>query len=374
MPDNPSPAAQPNSTSEPSEFNFDKPASDNPRIKRRSLKAKASGLKPATAAPPAARELEREAPPLSAENVARAAAPVPDAKETSQVRAEPVTRSVPVAPPRTTPATSPSPVAGVSGTTKQRPAANSPAVAPTNSTAPKPATESAAAKPATSSATTAPKTASSPTTSASPHGTRPATLYYSSYPRKETPSSMKTTPAASPAAASTTPSPSATRPATTAAPSAARPATANIDYRANVERQSREQKSVGNILVYFVYGLIAVFVISGGLAIYGSVIIFDKLHDQSATLSDLDTKYAAKVSALTTQLTTTQDTLAQAQAQITRQQDLINKQQEDLNRLIAGLTDDANAIKSEKQTRAQETATLRARLRDLEYRTTTQKY
>ncbi len=185
---------------------------------------------------------------------------------------------------------------------------------------------------------------------------------------------MKTTPAASPAAASTTPSPSATRPATTAAPAAARPATANIDYRANVERQSREQKSVGNILVYFVYGLIAVFVISGGLAIYGSVIIFDKLHDQSATLSDLDTKYAAKVSALTTQLTTTQDTLAQAQAQITRQQDLINKQQEDLNRLIAGLTDDANAIKSEKQTRAQETATLRARLRDLEYRTTTQKY
>jgi hypothetical protein len=153
-----------------------------------------------------------------------------------------------------------------------------------------------------------------------------------------------------------------------------RPTAANIDYRTNVERQSREQKSVGNILAYFVYGLIAMFVICGGLAIYGSVIIFDKLHDQSATLSDLDARYALKVSALNTQIAATQDTLAQAQAQIARQQDLINRQQEDLNRLIAAMTDNANAIKAEKQSRAQETASLRARVRDLEYKTTTQKY
>jgi uncharacterized coiled-coil protein SlyX len=148
----------------------------------------------------------------------------------------------------------------------------------------------------------------------------------------------------------------------------------NIDYRANVERQSREQKSVGNLLAYFVYGLIAVIVLGGGLAIYGSVIIFDKLHDQSATLSDLDAKYALKVNALNTQVSATQDTLTQAQAQIARQQDLINKQQEDLNRLLAALNDDANAIKSEKLVRTQETAALRARVRDLEYKTTTQKF
>jgi uncharacterized coiled-coil protein SlyX len=152
-----------------------------------------------------------------------------------------------------------------------------------------------------------------------------------------------------------------------------RSATANIDYRANVDRQSREQKSVGNILAYFVYGLITVFVLAGGLAIYGSVIIFDKLHDQSATLSDLDARYALKVNALNTQIAATQDTLAQAQAQIARQQDLINRQQEDLNRLIAAMIDNANAIKAEKQSRAQETATLRARVRDLEYKTTIQK-
>ena len=197
---------------------------------------------------------------------------------------------------------------------------------------------------------------------------------------------MKSPTNASPAASamssssSTTAAPSsaATRTGTIGSTATARPATANIDYRANVERQSREQKSVGNILAYFVYGLIMVFVIGGGLAIYGSVIIFGKLHDQSATLSDLDAKYALKVSALNTQITSTQDNLAQAQAQIARQQDLINRQQEDLNRLLAAITDNSNALKAEKQARAQETAALRARVRDLESlesrTTTTQKF
>ncbi len=119
------------------------------------------------------------------------------------------------------------------------------------------------------------------------------------------------------------------------------------------------------------YGLIAVFVLGAGLAIYGSVIIFGKLHDQSATLSDLDAKYALKVNALNTQITATRDTLAEAQAEIARQQDLINKQQEDINRLLFAITDNANALKAEKQTRAQETAVLRTRVRDLEYKTTT---
>ena len=185
---------------------------------------------------------------------------------------------------------------------------------------------------------------------------------------------MKTIPTASPASSAA--SSTAAMPTSAARPVAASTSrsTPNIDYRANVERQSREQKSVGSILAYVVYGLIAFFVISAGLAAYGADIIFKQLHDQSATVSDLDSHYTKVTNDLGAKLAATQDTLTQAQAQIARQQDLIVKQQEELNRLIAASGDNDSAIKAERQARAQEAASLRARIKDLEYRTSVQKY
>ena len=344
MPDNQIPAAQPNSEAESAEFNFGKPAV-NPRMKRRSLKAKpADMIKPPDGTVSAARELEREAPPLASE-------PRPAASSPAQVQSKSIpvvvkASETPAAPPRTPPAQS-----------------------------------AVAAKPATS-ATTKPVTSSTTSQTTSPHGTRPATLYYSSYPRKEkeTPSPMKSIPSANPTPSpSSTAGSSATRPAATSASnipsSAARASTAapsrpapTIDYRANVERQSREQKSVGNILAYFVYGLIAVFVICAGLAGYGAKVIFDRLHDQSTTVADLDQRYSDANKELNAKLAVTQDTLSQAQAQINRQQDLIVRQQEEINHLIAAQNDEVTALKSEKSTRAQETAVLRSRVRDLETR------
>ncbi len=351
MPDNQIPATQSEAGAAPGEFNFDKPETENPRIKRRSLKAKPTGLiKPSGLAISAARDLEREAPSLSAGQSQAAQpksqAPAP-AKSVSVVAKA---ADAPVAPPRTTLAAS---------TTSSRPASGS-----------------AAAKSATTSSST-----SSQTTS--PHGTRPATLYYSSNPRKdkEAPSPMKTIPTSGQpsASASSTSTASATTPlrtsAATTAASAVRPSTTasarpagTIDYRANVERQTREQKSVGNILSYVVYGLIGFFVISAGLAGYGTKVIFDRLHDQSMTVSDLDARYAAATKDLNAKLATSQDTLSQAQAQITRQQALIVSQQEELNRLIAATNDNVNALKLEKQARTQETSALRARVKDLENR------
>jgi hypothetical protein len=315
MPENQIPATQPESGAEPAEFNFAKPATENPRIRRRSLKAKPGGLlKPSSGTPQAAREIEREAPPLSTEQVVKP-------------------RDISVV---TTPS------------------------------------------PAHASSTTAPKTTPTSTSSpaTSPHGTRPATLYYSSQPSKDKEATlpMKTIPTTRPAspssASSTTTLPSSVARAATSSP---RPAT-TIDYRANVERQSREQKSVGSILAYVVYGLIGFFVVSAGLAAYGADVIFKQIHDQSVTVSDLDARYAAATKDLNAKLAATQDTLSQAQAQIGRQQDLILKQQEELNRLIAATSDNASALKAEKQARAQETASLRERVRDLEYRTSTQKF
>ena len=138
-----------------------------------------------------------------------------------------------------------------------------------------------------------------------------------------------------------------------------------------MERQSREQKSVGNILAYIVYALIAFFVIAAGLAGYGTYTLSRQIHDQSVTVSDLDQRYAAANKTLTVNLATTQDALTQAQAQIARQQDVILKQQEELNRLIASTNENLDAIKAEKQARVQDTASLRARVRDLENRENT---
>jgi len=186
---------------------------------------------------------------------------------------------------------------------------------------------------------------------------------------------MKTIPTASPAPASAAASATAiptsvTRPAT----SAPRPAAGTVDYRANVERQSREQKSVGNILSYIVYGFIGISLIAAGLAGYGGYTLSRQIHDQSVTVSDLDARYAAANKDLLTKLAATQDTLTQAQAQITRQQDLILKQQDALNRLATSANSTAYDLKKEAQARAQETANLRARVRDLDERISQAKF
>ena len=242
-----------------------------------------------------------------------------------------------------------------------------------------------------------------------PHGTRPATLYYTSQPKKEATSSMKPTPTASSASSATRPAPAATstttsaarpasaasatasaaRPATAASATASRPVTAPVapaaatrpagggfDYRANVERQSREQKSVGSILSYFVYGLIAVFVIGASLATYGTVIIFDRLHDHATSISSLDDKFAQKDAELTKAIITTQDTLSQANATIAQQRDLLNKQEEEINQLHAAINSansaTADAIHAEARARTNEAAVLKARIRDLEYKASIQ--
>jgi len=369
MPENHIPAAQPEAGSSAGEFNFADSGTESLRIKKRNLKAKTPGLiKPNPAALPAARELEREAPPVSAEKAAKPASVKTEeviAKET----VKPAVKSVeaPAAPPRTMPITS------VTATT--------------------------------TSAT--PKIASTATPAVSPHGTRPATLYYTSPTRKaetaakietakaetakvgsakpepskaepaksepvkaETPTPMKTIPSSG---ASSSSSGAAQRVATTATAPSSRPSV-NVDYRANVERQSREQKSVGSLLSYVVYGLIAFFVISAGLAIYGADVIFKQLHDQSTTVSQLDDRYTKLTNDLSTKLSATQDQLTAAQSQITRQQDVILHQQEQLNQLLASSTTNDAAIKAEKAARAQETAAIRVRLKEVEYKTSVQKY
>jgi len=365
MPENDIPAAQPEPEAAPGEFDFAKPST---RLKRRSLKAKTpSAANPGNGNgthPAAAIEPDRDPAPVTAkvapDAADLAAKPQPTPREEAKAAPTAKAASTPLAPPRTLPA---------AATTQSQTASATAAASSSSSSRP------------VATSTSSPTTAQG---ASSPHGTRPATLYYSSYPRKEGSSTtMKTVSSSSPTSPSSTvktastvlPS-SAARPATASATPASASSTSSrpagsIDYRANVERQSREQKSVGNILSYIVYGFIAMFVIVVGLAGYGANVIFKQLHDQSVTVTDLDSRYAAANKDLNTKLATTQETLTAAQAQISRQQELIIRQQEDLDKLIAATTDNASALKQEKLSRAQETANLRARVRDLEERSTT---
>jgi hypothetical protein len=382
MPENQIPATQPEPGAEPGEFNFAKSEPESPRIKRRSLKTKTAGLiKPAGNTPTAARELEREAPPITSTEKSSTKPQIPEVVAASASGKPSVkAASTTAAPPRTTPSVA-------SAMARELASAHAEAKASSPPAPPPPAVPST-----TSVIAPSPAIRSTATPSTSPHGTRPATLYYSSQPRKTekaespaptaSPSPMKTIPTASATSASSaTTSSSATRPATSASstttpssaarttnPASASRPTSPVDYRTNVERQSREQKSVGSILSYVVYGFIAIFLLGVILAAYGANVIFERINSQSVTVSELDAHYASATKDLNSKVAAAQDTMTQAQAQIARQQDLIVHQQDEINKLINATNDNSTAIKNERGARAQETSNLRIRLRQVEYK------
>ncbi|HUB66563.1 MAG TPA: hypothetical protein VL981_03665 [Candidatus Methylacidiphilales bacterium] len=317
------------------EFDFATPPGENPRVKKRSLRLKTENkLRTVNKTASLTRKLEREASPRSA---AAAATPEPPVHDDDDEAGELVSPPNPA-------------------TTSQ----------PTIS------------KPAQPGGTK--------TETTSPHGTRPATFYYSTgankNKNKETAAPMKTTtaPSAPTASAAPTQTPSSTR----AAASPTRPATV-MDYRANMERQAREQKSIGSILAIVVYVLIGFFVLGAGLAGYGLYSLSKRIEGQSVTIADLDKRYSAESQKLGTQiqqlgaqLQAADENLAQAQVQIGHQQALLLQEQEEINKLIAANDNTAMALRQERAARADEEADLRARIRSLEYRngssTTTQRY
>jgi cell division protein FtsB len=145
------------------------------------------------------------------------------------------------------------------------------------------------------------------------------------------------------------------------------------DYRNNIDRQSREQKSVGGILSLVVYGLIALFVIGTGLAAYGAHDVYRQLHSQSLTVSDLDSRYSTENEELNNQLKVTEQSVIQLQGQISHAQDLALRQQDAIAKLQTSLDAEVAALREERATRAaetsiraSETSALRTRIRNLE--------
>jgi hypothetical protein len=112
------------------------------------------------------------------------------------------------------------------------------------------------------------------------------------------------------------------------------------------------------------------FIMAGLLAGYGSYVIFKQIHEQSLTLADLDSRYTAENKTLSAQIKASNDSLTeamtQAQGQLSRQQELLTREQDSINRLITASDANASAWRQERQSRAAEEATLRLRMRNLE--------
>jgi cell division protein FtsB len=153
----------------------------------------------------------------------------------------------------------------------------------------------------------------------------------------------------------------------------ARPTAGVSDFRSNIDRQSREQKSIGSILNLVVYALIGLFIFAGLLAGYGAHDVYKQLHAQSTTVSELDARYSAANQELTDKLTATQAGIQQLQTQLSHSQELLLRQQDLLTKMQSSLDTQTQALREERSTRAaetsiraQETSALRSRLRALE--------
>jgi hypothetical protein len=188
-------------------------------------------------------------------------------------------------------------------------------------------------------------------------------------------SSAASTPQTSPSRPASGTTPTGTRAVSTAvaAPSAASRPAGVADYRSNIDRQSREAKSIGGILNIIVYGLIALFVVAGILAGYGAHDVYKQLRAQSTTVTELDNRYSAENQQLAGDLKSTQQAVIQMQTQLNRTQELAVRQQDTLGKLQLALDAETAALREERATRAAETSirvsensALRARIHSLE--------
>jgi cell division protein FtsB len=384
-PENTSPVAK----SGTSEFEFEALQPENPRMKKRNLKVKSA--------------VENVAPAASASGPAPASGqPRPAVYAQPAAAAQPTSESRPtyMRPSGTAERPQPAPATGVlyyssqngprkedsmKSTTPQqaaRPATAStqpvpqrPAAAASHTASPRPA--SAASQPFSQRSSS---TASTPQASPSrPAGATPTNVSShsnaaaSSFAPGVSHAAPASRPASSTAASGATAGATRAVSTTVAGPSStSRPANVS-DYRSNIERQSREQKSVGGILNIIVYALIALFVCGGLFAAYGAHDVYKQLSAQSTTVSELDSRYSAANQQLTDQLKTTQQSVDALQGQLSHAQELLVRQNDVLTKIQASLDAQSEALRQERATRAaetsiraQENSVLRARLHALE--------
>lgn len=126
------------------------------------------------------------------------------------------------------------------------------------------------------------------------------------------------------------------------------------DYRQNVQRQSREQKLFGTVVGALVYALVGAILLVAGLAAYGGYVLSRQIKEQSATISELESRFNTQLVALSESLKQTRETVdaLETASQIQKTQ-------------IAGLT--AQLLESRAQSKKERDA-LQSRLQRIEGR------
>jgi hypothetical protein len=153
-------------------------------------------------------------------------------------------------------------------------------------------------------------------------------------------SASKPAPAPSPAPRAETPKPAPT-PAPPAARSSERASTPSQtsstpertmptphtidDFRRNAERQSKEQKTFGNVLATITYSILIAFVLVTALAGYGGYILLKRIRTQETSLAELDHRYEAELVATKEDLKRTSNFAQQLQGDLARQQEQISR-------------------------------------------------
>jgi hypothetical protein len=367
-PENTNPVAK----SEVSEFDFDKPQTGNPRIRKRSLKVHPPAAETAPASKPAP-ALAQPQPAVYAQPAAASSA-APGEPRPAYVRPS---TGEPSAPAPSQPSGvlyySNGPHKEASMKTTPLSQAARPASTPASASQSIPQRTAAAAA-ATAAhapinrAATAPQAAASSHAHTTSHG---ASGYGTTGQAAAGSSTARPAGSATPAPSGSSAGVSRTLSTSIASP-ASKPAGVS-DYRSNIDRQSREQKSIGGILSVVVYSLIGLFVIGTALAAYGAHDVYRQLHSQSVTVSDLDARYAAANQQLNDQLKVTEQSVIQLQGQLAHSEELALRQQDALAKLQAALEAETAALREERATRAaetsiraSETSALRTRIRNLE--------
>jgi hypothetical protein len=131
------------------------------------------------------------------------------------------------------------------------------------------------------------------------------------------------------------------------------------EFRKNVERQSREQKAVGDVLSWVGYSLLGGLIIVALMAGFGGYTLYRMIQDQSVTVAQFDAKYGAETASL-------HENVKDLEQELTQSRSLAARQQDQITRLSSRL-DEANAtLKTQKQIIDRDMADLKGRVRRME--------
>ena len=130
------------------------------------------------------------------------------------------------------------------------------------------------------------------------------------------------------------------------------------DFRRNAERQSKEQKTTGNILSGIAYALLAVIMIVASLSAFGGYVMWRQIQSQATTVAQLSDKLNNEVAVL------------RDEAAITKKNadENFRRQQEILNKTIVSLEQQRANFLAEQKKKDREILSLQGRLTRIENR------